>query len=252
MKMKMLLGILLSMCLGQLVKAQEAMFFTTGRIEFEKRTNVHAVLKEMNKDDPDNGWVQLQLQRLPQFTTQYFDCWFTDSITLYRPGRESPDMKNAREFPANDNIVYNVLSSGRTVSQKHVFEQTFLIQDSLRNISWKITDERRNIAGFDCRRANAVIMDSIYVVAFFTDQIIPPGGPESFTGLPGMILGVALPHEHITWFATKVLVESIPADQLLPQKKGKKVTREQLHNDLSAALAEKGNYGKYYIKFAEL
>lgn len=250
--MKMLLIILVSTCLGQLVRAQEAMFFTTGRIEFEKRTNLHALIQDMNKDDPDNSWMQVQLQRYPKFTSLYFDCWFTDSVTLYKPGRESPDVKNNREFPANDNIVYNLLSTGRTVSQKHVFEQTYLIQDTLRNINWKITDETRNIAGFDCRRANAVIMDSVYVVAFFTDQIIPPGGPESFTGLPGMILGVALPHDHITWFATKVLVESIPADQLLPQKKGKKATREQLHKDMSAALTNWGNYGKYYIKFAEL
>jgi GLPGLI family protein len=48
------------------------------------------------------------------------------------------------------------------------------------------------IAGFNCRRANAMIMDSIYVVAFYTDEILTTGGPESFSGLPGMILGVAL------------------------------------------------------------
>lgn len=250
--MKILVGVFLCISAIQIVKAQEAMFFTTGRIEFEKRINLHAIIKEMNKDDLDNGWMQVELQRYPQFATQYFDCWFTDSVTLFKPGRESPDAKVSREFPANDNVVYNLLNAGRTVSQKHIFEQTFLVQDSLRHINWKITDETRNIAGFDCRRANAVIMDSIYVVAFYTDQIVPPGGPESFTGLPGMILGVALPHEHVTWFATKVLAESIPADQLLPNKKGKKVTRAQMHKDMTDALGSWGSYGKFYIRFAEL
>ena len=90
------------------------------------------------------------------------------------------------------------------MSQKTVFEQTFLVEDTLRRIKWKITDETRPIAGFNCRRANALIMDSICVVAFYTDEILTTGGPESFSGLPGMILGIALPHEHITWFATKV------------------------------------------------
>ncbi len=57
------------------------------------------------------------------------------------------------------------------------------MQDSTRKITWKITDEMREIAGFSCRRANAIMLDSIYVVAFYTDQIPVSGGPESFSGL---------------------------------------------------------------------
>jgi GLPGLI family protein len=31
-------------------------------------------------------------------------------------------------------------------------------------------------------------MDSVFIVAFYTDQIVTSGGPESFNELPGMIL----------------------------------------------------------------
>ena len=115
-------------------------------------------------------------------------------------------------------------------------------------IKWKITDETRVIAGFNCRRANGIMMDSIYIVAFYTDEILTTGGPESFSGLPGMILGVALPHEHITWFATKV--EAVPVSEaaLIPPAKGKKVTNAALYETINSRMKDWGNWGRFYMK----
>jgi GLPGLI family protein len=104
------------------------------------------------------------------------------------------------------------------------------------------------IAGFACRRANAIIMDSIYVVAFYTDEIITPGGPESFTGLPGMILGVALPHEHLTWFATKVQATPVTAAELAAPAKGKKLNNATLKSTMLESLKDWGHYAQLYIK----
>ena len=88
-------------------------------------------------------------------------------------------------------------------------------------MDWRITGERRTIAGFECHKAVGRIMDSVYVVAFYTDQIVTNGGPESFNGLPGMILGLAIPRINTTWFATKIeAIEISPLDIAAP-KKGK-------------------------------
>ncbi|MGL1507608.1 GLPGLI family protein, partial [Vibrio parahaemolyticus] len=72
---------------------------------------------------------------------------------------------------------------------REVYERTYLVQDSVRQLDWRITDETRDIAGFECRKAVTKICDSVYIVAFYTDQIPVSAGPESFGGLPGMILG---------------------------------------------------------------
>lgn len=81
-----------------------------------------------------------------------------------------------------------------------------------------------------------------------TDEIPVTGGPELFNGLPGMILGVALPHENVTWFATKV--EDIPVDEkaLTPPKKGKAATNKSLNTTLSSAMKNWGDYAKPYLK----
>ncbi|MBV8251789.1 MAG: GLPGLI family protein [Chitinophaga sp.] len=250
MKTKFHVILILLLCNVLWAAAQQAMFVTHGKIEFERRRNEHAIIDAISSE---GDWKEIVKKSTPKFAVHYFDCWFTDSTTLYKPGRDNPENgSNSREYPGDDNIVYNLLEAGKTITKKKIFEATYRVEDSLRNIQWKITEETRNIAGFECRRANAIIMDSIYVVAFYTDQITTPGGPESFTGLPGMILGVALPHEHVTWFATKVLVEEIAPGQLQPFQKGKKTTRKGLHDDLAKALADWGNYGKQFIKNAEL
>jgi hypothetical protein len=67
----------------------------------------------------------------------------------------------------------------------------------------------------------ARIFDSVVVIAFYTDEIIPTSGPESFGGLPGMILGLAIPRLHTTWYATKLEVMDNPG-AIIPPKTGKK------------------------------
>jgi GLPGLI family protein len=228
--------------------AQNVVFLKEGKIEFEKRINLYAQIDEDNSDEADDSWKTLQKKTLPNFKTSYFNLYFKNDKTLYEPGKENPDNNKIWPQPAEDNTISNDLDKGQSISQKRVFEELFLVNDSTRKIKWKLTDETRTIAGQECRRANAIIMDSIYVVAFYTDAITTTGGPESFNGLPGMILGVALPHEHITWFATKIYAEPVTDDQLKAPTKGKKVNNKTLLTTMNDSLKDWGKYGKKYIK----
>jgi GLPGLI family protein len=239
--------IIVCLCSVTNVKAQNAIFLSQGRIEFEKKISLWAIMDEQAAAENDDTWAALSKKMTPRFKTTYFDLEFNNGKTLYKPGRDNIENNRIRfDLPAEDNIVYTNLEDSLSVAQKHVYEQTFLVNDSTRKIKWKITDEIRNIAGFDCRRANAIVMDSIYVVAYYTDQITTTGGPESFNGLPGMILGLALPHEHITWFATKVYTENINDTQLTPPNKGKKTTSKNLLSTLQGLMKDWGKWSQPY------
>ncbi|RZL12152.1 MAG: GLPGLI family protein, partial [Pedobacter sp.] len=82
----------------------------------------------------------------------------------------------------------------------------------------------------------------VYVVAYYSNQIAVSGGPESFTGLPGMILGLALPHENITWFATKVTETTVPEKDLTAPVKGKPTDNKGLKTILLGAMKNWGEY----------
>ena len=233
-------------CSATFTKAQNSRFVTEGKIEFERKVNLHAQITG------DDSWTEEFKKRIPQFKTTYFNLTFNNSKTLYQPGRELTDNNKLWEQPAEDNIIYTDLDKQSAVSQKRIFEKTFLIQDSTRKIQWKITDEKKTIAGFECRRANALILDSIYIVAFYTEEIIPAGGPESFSGLPGMILGVAIPHEHITWFATKLTAVIVKDTDFKIPVKGNKMNNAGLKESIKNSLKDWGKYGDQYLKAAML
>lgn len=213
----------------------QVQFITKGKIEFEKTTNLH-------KQFPSESFFESMKKSTPQFMTEYFNLYFDNDKTLYKPGKAvtGPKIPEWLLGPAAENIVYNDLSSKTTVSQKAVYESSFLLQDSLRNADWKITTDTRTIAGFECRKATTIIMDSVYVVAFYTDQIIPAGGPESFNGLPGMILGLAVPRLNTTWFATKLELVDVKETDLMAPKKGKKTNMTDLNQQLKTLMKNWG------------
>jgi len=247
---KLLSSLLLLCFAAATVRAQSnSIFIPHGRIEFQRSVNVYAQMQQ-TMEEGDEAWGDLMKKMASHFRTSYFDLYFTGNKSLYKPGRESDDKQNFFFWtpPAQDNTVFSDLETRKSISRKNVFEQGFLVEDSIRAIKWKITDETRNIAGFTCRRANAIIMDSIYVVAFYTDEILAEGGPESFTGLPGMILGVSLPHNHVSWMATKVEVVNVSDAQVVPPAKGKKVDNAGLLQSVQPSLKDWRKTGRQYIE----
>ncbi len=227
--------------------AQNAIFLSEGRIEFMRTVNLYARITT-----DDESFAELMKKAMPKFKKTYFQLFFSHNQWVYRPGRENPENNKLWEEAAENNTVSSDYATGRATSQKEIFGELFLVQDSMRRIQWKLTDETRTIAGFNCHRANALIMDSIYVVAFYSDEITTPGGPESFSGLPGMILGVSLPHQHITWFADQIEGIPIPKAQLAPPSKGKKCTNEIFRKTLNDGLKNWGKYGRKYLEEALL
>jgi len=246
---------LLIYCLSsQIGLAQHARFTTEGSIEFEKSVNMHAQIKKLINKNNETFYLpafEQYKKTQPQFKTMQSVLSFSKDKTMYMPVvGDAPTRSFFSELPAanQNSIIYTDLSISKSIAQKNVYEELFLVTDSTRKINWKLTSETRDIAGYNCRRANALIMDSIYVVAFYTDEIPVSGGPESFTGLPGMILGVALPHENITWFAKMVHDKAVPAGTIVPPKKGKITTTAGLITTLKNALKNWGEYAQTQLK----
>lgn len=216
-----------------------AQFIMAGKIEYARKINMHAQMDEME----DNEWVQRIKSQLPKFSTAYFDMVFDSSHVSYKPGTREPEnpIRMFGSGPATDNVVYTDLSGGTVKSLKTVYEQKYLVQDSLRRLEWKAKDDIRIIAGYKCHKAVSIICDSVYVVAFYAEDIPVNGGPEMFSGLPGMILELAIPRLHTTWVATKVEAKTPATTEFTIPEKGKKTTQKELNENIKSTFKEWGN-----------
>ena len=247
----MIYRILLLITMGlatQAVVAQER-FFSTIKVEFEKTISVRQLMKE--QQEGNSSWYEQNKDRFPVSMVNYYDFTGDTSKSLYQLGKDVPLDPRMWWRPVGDkNIVYTDYKKGISISQKPVFEETFLVEDSLLKIKWKITGDVRRIAGYDCRKAVGILNDSIAIFAFYTDELLISGGPEGIQGLPGMILGMGIPRLHTTWFAAKIEVFDVKLNKVVPATKGKKVTRTTMMKTLEIISKEWGTYGsKLLINF---
>ena len=215
-------------------------FINSGQVEFEVRTNIHKVFG-------DGIWADMARERFPQFSTNYYTFTFSNNKAVYHFDRNGDQQKIPWGREKEDDIWYNDYASGTYIDQKWVFDNTYLLTDSLLDIEWKLFPyETRDIAGFNCRKAQAILFDSVYVFAFYTDEITIPGGPMGLNGLPGMILGITIPRMHTSWVATKVSLNYDPK-KITPPTKGKKRNTTDLLENVMKATKDWGNWGQQAV-----
>jgi len=219
----------------------------SGAITFERKENMHKYFTE------ENSWTEARMKQMPKYKIDIFQLNFQTKQTFYKVTieDESP-MFNWMKVAAG-NTVKTDFESKKILCEKAIYDANYKIEDSIPVYQWKMHNEFRIIAGYNCRKASTILMDSIYVIAFYTDEIPVSGGPESFTGLPGMILGIVLPRLNTTYFATKVETQLLPETAFeLPKTKSKKVNFKQYNDELSKAIKDWGAYGTKIIWKANL
>ena len=217
-------------------KAQHAYFPSEGTILYDKTVHVKNLLRRHISTLEDDA-----------FSKKYYEELMgrvAETAVLKKKLSFRGDEMRMESLPETyDPIINNLLRSGLLDYQQILYQNiasdvsksTFevggspvLIEDSLLDVKWKITNEYRNIAGYDCRRANGVVLDSVYVVAFYTDQIPLSVGPGSVHGLPGMILGLVVPEQHFNIYATEVKFEALDLKTEIGRKRDEPMTREEM------------------------
>ncbi len=182
-------------------------FIDKAVIEYEVKTN-------LKKTMSNGSWDEMMKDNISDLKISYFTYAFADNKSLFKFDRWSPKTKIPKyEKEADEeNSWYFDFTAGKMNMQKLIVGTSFVIADSIPNIEWKITNEHREIAGYNCRKAVGKIMDEVYVFAFYTDDITISGGPCSISGLPGLILGLTIPRLYTSYIATKIDLNSINAE----------------------------------------
>ncbi|QLH30916.1 MAG: GLPGLI family protein [Candidatus Parvibacillus calidus] len=122
------------------------------------------------------------IKNAPDYSSDQFILQFRQNESLYSYDKKLDDsnfMTWGGEI-ASKNIVYKDFNTSKMQSEKQFYDLNYVLKDSIKQFNWKLTREFRNIAGFECRRATTIINDSLYVIAFYTDDIQCSSGPESF------------------------------------------------------------------------
>jgi GLPGLI family protein len=148
---------------------------------------------------------------MPKFEINFYTLSFSDSTSVFNSNQNFDDqgygLSTLAEYEMNSN------TKARKIIIKTMIETAYL-SDTLPPIVWKITGNKRKIAGYNCRKAIWEKNDSTRIYAWFTEIIEPSIGPDGFSYLPGAILGLASEDGSIVYFATSVEAKKMDENKL--------------------------------------
>lgn len=218
--------------------AELAAQITSGKIVFERKTNLYKKFKDDNVKD----WLKEE----DKSKVDLFELYFNDSLSAFKP--QESDLKERMSWATSKNTVYQDFNANTMLSIKSVWGESLYLQDTLKKREWKLTESKRVISGYNCRKAIWEMNDSTRIYAWYTDDIVPNVGPESFWGLPGAILGLATEDGGVIYFAKSIDVTKPSLETLYPKKgKNKIYTTTELKTKLEKDFG-KNPWGKAMIR----
>ena len=226
MKCKSLFIVVLLCCFGINSFGQ----ITYGKIVYERKTNLYKKYK---------SWTDIKewIKENEKTKTDIFELYFNDTASAFVP--QESDLVEERSWATSKSYVYQNFKTNKRFSIKTVWGEKLYVDDTLWKRKWKITDSKRVICGYTCRKAIWQANDTTRIYVWYCDDIIPEVGPESFYGLPGAILGAATEDGGVIYFAKSVEVIK-PEPTIFNPKKG----RNKIYSSTELRTKLEKDYGK--------
>lgn len=207
---------------------------TSGRVVFERRTN----LKKLYKDVPEMTRFITDDNKIRK---EQFELVFNDTASAFLPIEDPTAEKGMMSWMTQKNKTYQNLNTGKQMTVLDFAGQQLFVGDSIDPKRWKVTESKRYIGNYHCRKAMYEKNDTTRIYAWFAVELQPSIGPEGVTGLPGTILGLATEDGGIVYFAKEVEVLE-PEAELLSYDSGKNdiYTRESLGKLMEERMGGRG------------
>ena len=208
--------------------------FNSGLIVYERKVNMHKRL---------TGQQESMKNMIPEFTTAKMKLMFVENESIYKAVEETEDIREQTDNDDErivlrmdgDNEVYKNYLAGKMVELRELGPKKYIIEDSIRSFSWKLDDsETKIIKDYTCKKATAKNSQGMTLVAWFSDQINCPSGPEIFGGLPGLILELNIGDDEIVFLPLDIkkgidskLVQAPNAGKTISRKEFQKMMDDQ-------------------------
>jgi GLPGLI family protein len=206
-----------------------------GKVIYERTTNMYKRLPPESEN---------MKSMIPEFTTGKQQLLFTGDESSFSSLPDEQDIRDqaGQEGGGRINLRMNTGSSEmyknyateKIIELRELGPKKYIIEDTLRKQVWKLSDDTMTVKGYRCKKASTKNRQGDNIVAWYTEEIAIPSGPEQFGGLPGLILQMDIGDGWIVLKATDI--QTSADRQLVKAPSGaKKITRQEFQKMMDEA-----------------
>jgi GLPGLI family protein len=180
-----------------------------------------------------NGGPEGMEQQLPQTRTDKFELTFSNNQSLWKQAEQDNEEEpsfggegmQVRMIVAGSNdVLYTNLETAKRVEKREMFDKSFIVNDTITVLKWKMTGETKTILNMPCMKATTTrisprmmmniengkmerkeVQDTSTIIAWFTSSIPVSAGPAEYQGqLPGLILEMDISNGRQTFKAVSI------------------------------------------------
>jgi GLPGLI family protein len=213
-----------------------------GVITYSTKVNMH---KRIPADQED------MKKMIPEFSTTQSQLFFNETESLFKP--VPPDENPFEQGPGNDgprvmrmvlqNETYLDREEDLITQLKEFMGKKYIIKKESRRLPWKLGDESKEIQGYLCRNAFFTDENEREIMAWYTEEIRIPIGPETYHGLPGLILEVAINTDDMIISADKFDFRALKKNELKLPKGGQEMSDEDYRAMVQEQMEKMGAQG---------
>ena len=170
---------------------------------------------------------------MPQTRKDNFELTFGNNQSLWKAAEVDDDggsftSDNGAQvrmvIAGSNDVLYTNFETGKKTEKREFLDKTFIIDDSVRPLKWKMTGETKTLLNMPCMKATATnistrmmmnmdngkverkeVQDTATIIAWFTSSIPVSAGPAEYQGqLPGLILEMDISNGRQTFVATGI------------------------------------------------
>ncbi len=214
---------------------------TQGKIIFERKTNLK---KKFGNDQRMKDFINDK----NKIKIDIFELIFNDTASVFRPVENEEPEQGFMQYVTSHNTVFQNLNTDENLFAFDLWGSTVYMKTTAPTPQWKVTDSKRKIGKYMCRKAIWQKDDTTRIYAWFSVEVVPSIGPEGFNGLPGAILGLATEDGGIIYFAKEIIVEQVKIEDLKYDTKKEKIyTLDGLREELTKRFSGR-SWGERLLK----
>lgn len=202
-----------------------------GTIIYERKVDVHRRMQD-----------EQMKAMVPQFQKTKNELIFSDKVSVYKamPQDNAPDpFDNGGGShvmikiggPGENTVLYKNYGNQKFLEQTELADKNYIINDTIKIQNWRLSDETKMVLNHICKKATTKTEHGSDVVAWYTEDVPSPAGPDTYGGLPGAILMLNINNSEMVYTAID-LKNDVDSRALSEPSKGKVITRADFNKKL--------------------